>query len=477
MPSQQSPFVHKTIACPACYAKTAHRFFRRHVFVVEETEPDQHALRYRWAGDPVQRVNPLYYALFFCPHCFYADVAEDFGKPLETEARAAALKAFKKAGPDDTLLQLVGRHIDYDDIDFETALRLHFMAVLIHSLVAKDVQDAYKLGRLYLRIAWLYREQEHGLPAGLEAGPGAGSGAERIPPTHAPGSAPQLLAAAEAMQKAHRQLDPHWRALERLVEQRADELTRTAPGDWHNPYPLCLEPLMSAYEQLGEGLHELRDLAFRDASGLLHEPDERGAPDTAPDDAPDPAEARSRRRARFLPHATFMEHLATLWDGVPRTEQEALVLALDAFRRALASDLRLENPQSRLKVSSLVVELQIRQGDFHGALEVTRALHRLAMASRQKLQARLREEDVTDSEARRIHNLMQKATATLESAADLREDVIRRMVQAELPRIRNTFVALPARAKLKDFEAALAAQGFAKEIITYLKKRNMQLPA
>ena len=36
----------------------------------------------------MQRVNPLYYALFFCPHCFYADVAEDFGKPLETELPA-----------------------------------------------------------------------------------------------------------------------------------------------------------------------------------------------------------------------------------------------------------------------------------------------------------------------------------------------------------------------------------------------------
>ena len=49
--------------------------------------------------------------------------------------------------------------------------------------------------------------------------------------------------------------------------------------------------------------------------------------------------------------------------------------------------------------------------------------------------------------------------------------------RAESPHIRNAFAALPARAKLKDFEAVLAAQGFAKEIIMYLKKRNMQLPA
>ncbi|HOD50002.1 MAG TPA: DUF2225 domain-containing protein [Candidatus Hydrogenedentes bacterium] len=474
MPSKQSPFVHKAIACPACHTKTEHRFFRQRVFLAEEAEPDQHVIRYKWASGDVQRVNPLYYALYFCPQCFYADVAEEFGKPFESESGMAAVKAFTKAISKDTLLQLVGEHIDYEDIDFEVALRLHFMAILIQSLVEKELQDPYKLARLYLRLAWLYREQQHGLPQGIDE--------PRTDAVNAPAvreetsAAPELLAAADAMQKACGQFDAHWRALERLANQRARELSGTASAAPHNPYPYCIETLMSAYEQLGQGLQELRDLAVRDVSGLLHDAREDAILAQSPNKPNEPG-TPSRRRAHFLPHAVFMERLAQLWKEAPLNEQDALTQALEQFRRALANDLRLENPQSRLKISSLVVELQMRQGDFRGALEVTRQLHRLAMTSRQNLQAQLREEDITESDARRIHNLIQKTTLTLENAADLREDIIRRMVIADMPRIRKAFATLSARARLKDFEDALTSHGVAKEIITYLKKRNMQLPA
>ncbi|MFO7974117.1 MAG: DUF2225 domain-containing protein [Candidatus Hydrogenedentota bacterium] len=469
MPSKQSPFVFKDMACPVCHEKTGHRFFRRRIFTIEETEPDQHAVRYKWTNDNVECVNPLYYALYFCPKCFYTDVAEEFNKCFETESGMATVKAFKTSASDNTLFQLLGQNIDYEDIDFEVALRLHFLAVLIHSLVEKEMQDPYKLGRLYLRIAWLYREREQGLPEGLE--PDA-STAETSPEEDA-GCSPQLLAAAEELQEVQKRYHEQWEALERLAQQRTDELARSAPDEWHNPYPLCIEPLMSAQAQLEERLHELRDLAFRDASGLLRDAQEEAALVQAPDED----EKRRQRRAHFLPHATLMDRLASLWKDVPRNEQDALALALEQFRRALVTDLRLENPQSRLKISSLVVELQIRRGDFDGALEVTRQLHRLAMTSRQKLQARLREDDVSDSEFRRIKNLIQKATATLESAAELRESAIKRMVGAQMPRIREAFATLPSRAQMKDFEDALASHGIPKEIVTYLKKRNMQLPA
>lgn len=468
MPSRQSPFVFKTMACPVCHAKTGHRFFRRRIFTIEETEPDQHVIRYKWTNDSVQRVNPLYYALYFCPNCFYTDVAEEFSKPFESEPGMATVTMFKKTASDNTLLQLLGRHIDYEDIDFEVTLRLHFLAVLIHSLAEPEMQDPYKLARLYLRIAWLYREHEHGLPEGLE--PDAPP--REVSAENDAGCAPQLLTAAEKLKEIQKRCREQWEALEQLARQRIEELAHSAPGEWHNPYPLCIEPLMSAWGQLDEGLHELRDLAFRDASGLL-----RGARQEAVlVETPDEEEERRQRRAHFLPHATFMERLASLWTEVPRNEQDALALALEQFRRALTSDLRLENPQSRLKVSSLVVELQMRANDFDGALDVTRQLHRLAMTSRQKLQARLREDDVSDSEIRRIENLMHKASGILESAADLREHVITRMVKAQIPRIRKALGTLPARAQLKDFEDALAAHGIRKEVITYLKKRNMQLP-
>ena len=467
MPSKPSPYVTKAIPCPVCYTKTEHRFFRRRIFIIEETEPDQHAIRYRWTSDAVQRVNPLYNAIYFCPECFYADVAEEFSKPYETEAGAATVKLFKQAASDNTLISLIGQHIDYEDIDFEVALRLHFLAVAVHSMPENEAQDPYKLARLYLRIAWLYREREHGLPEGIDADSAADDAS-----AHDAGCAPQLLAAAEAFHESWAQLETQWQSLEQFARQRAQELGQPATQS-DNPYPSHIEPLTKAWNGLNEGLQKLRDTAFRDASALLH-----GTREDSHETAQNSEDAaRRERRAHFLPSATFMERLCSLWETAPRNESDALALALEAFRRALADDVRLENPQSRLKISSLVAELQIRMGEYEGALEVTRQLHRLAMAARQKLQARLHEDDVTESEYRRVSNLIHKANATLESTAELRQSVIQRILLAEIPRIRKVFAGLPPKARLEDFEQALAAHGIAREVITYLKKRNMQLPA
>ena len=467
MPSRQSPFVTKAIACPVCYTKTEHRFFRRRIFTIEETEPDQHVTRYKWTSDTVERVNPLYYAIYFCPECFYADVAEEFSKPYETESGAATVKAFKQTASDNTLVSLIGQHIDYEDIDFDAALRLHFLAVAVHSLPAVEPQDPYKLGRLYLRIGWLYREREQGLPEGIDADSAADDAS-----AHDAGCAPQLLAAAEAFQESCSQLGNQWEDLEHLARQRAQELAQ-GDSESDNPYPPHVEALTSAWNALNAGLHELRDAAFRDASALLPETGEDSG-ETAQSSR---ASARQERRAQFLPRATFMERLQSLWESVPRNESDALALALEGFLRALTDDVRFDNPQSRLKISSLVIELQIRMGDYEGALEVTRQLHRLATTTRQKLQARLREDDVTESEFRRLSGMIHKANVTLESTAELRQSALQRIVAAEIPRIRKVFAGLPPKARIEDFEHALAANGVAKEIITYLKRRNMQLPA
>ena len=265
MPSKQSPFVTKAIACPVCYAKTEHRFFRRRIFIIEETEPDQHVIRYKWTSDAVERVNPLYYAIYFCPECFYADVAEEFSKPYETESGAATVKAFKQAASDNTLISLIGQHIDYEDIDFDVALRLHLLAVTVHSLPPIEPQDPYKLARLYLRIAWLYREREQGQPEGVDADSAADDASG-----HDAGCAPQLLAAAEAFQESCSQLAIQWEDIEHLARQRARELAQAGAGSG-SPYPPCIQALTTAWNELNDGLGQLRDVAFRDASALLQD--------------------------------------------------------------------------------------------------------------------------------------------------------------------------------------------------------------
>ena len=143
--------------------------FRVHLFVPKEMEDDQHVTEYRWVSDTTEEVHPPYYALYFCPHCYFTDLADDYREPARSKTGRWVVKTFGSFKPEtDRLVEFLGRHVDYANIDYRTALTLHYLAALVQSNVADDFLDTFKLSRLYLRLAWLYREAAVGkeLPGG-----------------------------------------------------------------------------------------------------------------------------------------------------------------------------------------------------------------------------------------------------------------------------------------------------------------------
>ncbi len=148
--------------CPACTAKSPYPDFMSGSYAEEGRESDQHVTRYRWLKPDLPPLHPPYYAIALCPQCGYTDFKTDFfnaepgqvhiGKHilalLKTEARrstspVATLKKGLRPGP----------------VDFPMALRLHLLAVAVQELLPPERRDHMKLARLYLRTAWLYREQ------------------------------------------------------------------------------------------------------------------------------------------------------------------------------------------------------------------------------------------------------------------------------------------------------------------------------
>jgi tetratricopeptide (TPR) repeat protein len=164
MPEKKAPFVTRTVTCPVCKKMYRQRMFRSHVFVPGEQESDQHVLNYRWKTADIERVHPPYYALYYCPFCFYTDLTDDFCHAAENNASNWICRTFWKQ-PDESqhVIELLGRHIDYETITFCSALNLHYLAVFLQFIPQEDIRDEYKLGRLLLRLAWLYREAESGM--------------------------------------------------------------------------------------------------------------------------------------------------------------------------------------------------------------------------------------------------------------------------------------------------------------------------
>ena len=94
-----------------------------------------------------EQINPLYYAIWFCPKCGYA--AQDTVFSEIYERHADKIKEFLKT------CQI---NIDFPGTrSREQAILLFKLAIFYSDLIA--AKDS-RLGGLYLRLAWLYREAE-----------------------------------------------------------------------------------------------------------------------------------------------------------------------------------------------------------------------------------------------------------------------------------------------------------------------------
>ena len=92
-----------------------------------------------------EQINPLYYSIWFCPHCGYAAPESNFSDI--PDKMAAVLRNFLKK------CQI---NIDFPGVrSREQAILLYKLAIFNSDLI--EAKNS-RLAGLYLRLAWLYRE-------------------------------------------------------------------------------------------------------------------------------------------------------------------------------------------------------------------------------------------------------------------------------------------------------------------------------
>lgn len=162
MPGRKPALISRTLACPCCDAKTSHDFLKSRSYAPIEQDSDGHVVQYKWLVGPEDPPNPLYQFILFCPECHYADVAQDFEEGLRNPlVRRIAEKVIPALDKRHHLAaELLSKHIQYPVDDYPSAVNLHVLALIYQTLILEDVKDHYKIGRLYLRLAWLFREEK-----------------------------------------------------------------------------------------------------------------------------------------------------------------------------------------------------------------------------------------------------------------------------------------------------------------------------
>jgi Uncharacterized protein conserved in bacteria (DUF2225) len=453
MPELRSPFVEKSIKCPSCGQESRQRFFRQRLFMPAERESDQHVIAYKWMAEDVKRVHPPFYYIFHCPHCHFSDIADDYVNNRETLYAPRALKAIKKGEANQDLVGLLAQYTDDGDISFAGALNLLFLTIHYYSLAPDDLQDTYKLGRLLLRVAWLYREQSTGSPP--EAKPDQGQVATPVPA--AENCSPAILEAIASLEECLAEAGERLEGVQGAIRTRIREIARSRDHKGVNPYPASSVALRKVFEEQAAQVAKLKEICNHDAAGPLLRP----------------MKGPVRKGGVFLSHEAVMERLRVLWPEAPTDESQALKLAVEHLQRALAEDRRLDDFQNHSAVSRLVIDLMLRRGDANGAYQTVNGMYREAADARQRLQERLRDKELSDSDRRRIEGNAKRANETVERAADMRTELLDKLLARDLPRIKQ-LVRANARA-VDDIEKFLAANGILPEVMAHLKKSGKSL--
>ena len=437
----KSPFIEQSVDCPACKEPSLQRVFRSRMFVAKTKESDEHVLGYKWLADNVKRVHPPHYFLYYCPYCYYTDISDDFSNPEAGLAYQRIAKSFNDAGEKEKqIIKLMGQQVHYDEIDFYSALNLHFLAILGQMLPPVETHDCYKIARLLLRAAWLYRENKP---------PETGDDLQ-IP------SVEEILEGIETLDVAMHEARKNWDNLGNAVERRAGELKKQFQGEaGRNPYAQCRDGIGKQFDSLFGELYRLKTTCKRDLSGtLLNENAEEAGPFFS-----------------FPSYQAFFEKLKSVWPFAPADELEAMRSAIAYFQRSVSSDSRFDSPEKQFSGISLITELMIRCDDIDGALSMVGNIYKVASHSRQKYMNEMRQNDIDEQTKRRLKVKIERTGASLGQAGELRRELLDKLFERTLPKIKKV-LAENEGAAAPEIEKALKENGIRGDLILRMQEKG-----
>jgi len=436
----QFPFIEKPVECPACKELSPQRSFRSSMFVPKTRESDEHVVSYTWLAKNAKRVHPPHYFLYYCPYCYYTDISDDFSKPKADTLYRRVLKSFNDAGQKERqIIELMGQHVHYDEIDFCSALNLHFLAIFVQMLPPSDAHDSYKLARLLLRIAWLYRENT----------PDAGDKLQ-IP------SVEEILNGMKTLDMAMQKARKNWDNLSNAVEHRAGELEQQFQGEGdENPYTQCRASLGKQFDRFFAELYRLKTTCKRDLSGTLLD---GNAQEAGP-------------FFSFPSYQAFFEKLKSVWPFPPADELEAMHGAISYFQHSVSTDSRFDDPQKRFLTISLITELMVRCGDIDGAFSMVGSLYKVVSDNRQRYMRQMQQKDIDEPTKRRLKVKMERARASLGQAGELRRKLVDKLFERDLPKIKQV-LAENEGAAAEEIEKALKEIGIGEAVILRMQEKG-----
>ncbi len=341
----ESPLFLTKVECPVCGTINEHETIRVGAYTEGERETDFCPSVIKWRNPKYQRYHPLLFFTATCSHCFFTREFNNRFKEWKKDNnfRAYRQKPIKEnhlgqLAMEHSFIKLVGELLDNEQYPDETAILKLILAIYDELLL--DHPSHLDLGRFYLRIAWLFRQYGGGVEGGA-------------PMTAMPKSLRDIERAVADLQTWSAGLG---RNVDYLREAVAAYFTQTPedaddPADEDAAHGKYIESL-GRLEQVGNDCTSIMtDLETALAS--THPAAE--GPGIAAGEGP------------FYNHDSFGDFLVGLsrtWDGVPRSETDALRFSVRHYIKSFELGKEIGRGNQSIQAAYLIAELSRRIGDY-----------------------------------------------------------------------------------------------------------------
>lgn len=426
-------FVRKKIECPICQNLFTGTTVNPRLYAADSRDSDRHVTKYNWAQEIKTDILPHHYEVWHCPTCFYTALHNEFEQSVPSARCKAAWSSYRRLEPAVQLrIRSLAKLIDTSlPLDAVTVAVLHALALWIHRIVPDEQKDWMDLGRLSLRLAWLYREtpiitaQEDGASPELSD------------------TQTKMKQLAAEIDQSLNQLQSQLNALPPLAEARHREVGQEFYNTLMDSLSQRLNALKISYRTFNQVL--LRDLSHQ-------------------------AVGKEKTGPLRPPLSGLCQTIGQFWEQMPRTEAEAVIASVEAFDAGLRlgdSDLSVD---AQLNLIITNIRLLEKISDFRRGLTYITDVSKMAFSEKQDLSRKIRESEKAGQavETRRpLVRQLNSVTAVLQNFSDLRDRLVASLIDQQGEPMEKRLKEAPSRNRqleiLEEFRIPDLAYRFLEE--------------
>ncbi len=439
----------KSVVCPCCTKTLLLKYPNPRLYVVAKRESDQHVTEYTWLHGIKTDVIPHYYSVWQCPFCLFADFkenVEDFKRSAKNKQLIDSLNGVRQSEKFNILKGL--RRLSMKGHTPLGVLAMHLSAIYMALLPnEKEARNYQKIGRLFLRLAWLYRELMPKKQVETEK--------ESLPESRDR----NVLAIAHSIEQCEHHYQSILEELSRMRKAAAERARakQIDPGGKQDPYRGLIENISDKLKQFRTCVEMARHTTISDLEGKL---------DFSGGDEIDMVGEIVKKLNALIP----------LWPEMPLNERKAMDMAVQAFDYSFKYEDADRSNEQGLSLMNLILRIYLRMGDLDRGLNYINQIYKMGFRDKQALQNRITQgkqnQSLSAYDEKMIRKKIGNITMTLGRAGESRRQIFDQIYLLRKEKF-ETLVASHPNASTQQIESLLIRSGVNEEMIPYLKERGI----